>query len=412
MRDGAFISPHPSALIPYAANVERQPLKPQVVVLGLVSLLNDSASEMIYPLLPVFLTTTLGATPLIVGIIEGSADALASMLKLFAGTMSDRLPRRKPLIVTGYALAALSRGWIAVASRWPSVLAARLLDRTGKGIRSAPRDAMIADVTPEESRGKAFGFHRALDHTGAVVGPLMALLFLNALHVPLRTLFMIAVIPGAIAVVLLLVFLTEERREGRRDAARPAGGTPALRFWIALSAISLFSLANSSDVYLILQAHAAGVSTALLPALLGAHHVIKALFSTSAGSRSDTAGRRKLLVAGWLSYAIIYFVFPFAHTTTFFFALFVAYAIPFTLSEGAERAWISDLVPAEIRGKSFGIYYLASGLFVLAGTALFGMLYEHVSPRGAFHHGAALAVAAAVAVIAGSGKTNPQPSAR
>jgi MFS family permease len=392
--------------------VKSQRLRPQVILLGLVSLLNDSASEMIYPLLPVFLVSTLGATPLIVGIIEGSADALASVLKLVAGSVSDRMPRRKPLIVVGYFLAALSRGWIAVASRWPSVLAARLLDRTGKGIRSAPRDAMIADVTPEESRGKAFGFHRALDHTGAVVGPLLALLFLDALHLELRTIFWIAVVPGAIAVVLLLVFLREERRERRRDDAAPAGGTPALRFWIALSAISLFSLANSSDVYLILQAHAAGVSTAMLPALWGAHHVIKALFSTSAGSRSDTSGRRKLLVAGWLSYAIIYFIFPFAHNTAFFFALFVAYAIPFTLSEGAERAWISDLVPAEIRGKSFGIYYLASGLFVLAGTALFGLLYEHVSPRAAFHTGAALAIAAAVAVIAGSGRTNPRLSAR
>ncbi|HKS21922.1 MAG TPA: MFS transporter [Thermoanaerobaculia bacterium] len=392
--------------------MKSQRLRPQVILLGLVSLLNDSASEMIYPLLPVFLVSTLGATPLVVGIIEGSADALASVLKLVAGSVSDRLPRRKPLIVTGYALAALSRGWIAVASRWPSVLAARLLDRTGKGIRSAPRDAMIADVTPEESRGKAFGFHRALDHTGAVVGPLLALLLLDALHLPLRTIFLIAVIPGAIAVVLLLVFLREERRARRRDDAAPAVGTPSPRFWIALSAISLFSLANSSDVYLILQAHAAGVSTAMLPALWGAHHVIKALFSTSAGSRSDTSGRRKLLVAGWLSYAVIYFIFPFAHNTAFFFALFVAYAIPFTLSEGAERAWISDLVPAEIRGKSFGIYYLASGMFVLAGTALFGWLYEHVSPRAAFDTGAALAVAATVAVIAGSGKTNPRPSAR
>src|SRR6266545_1862198 len=164
----------------YAAHVlEARKLRPQVILLGLVSLLNDSASEMIYPLLPVFLTTTLGATPLIVGLIEGSADALA----------------------------ALSRGWIAVAGRWPSVLAARLLDRTGKGIRSAPRDALIADVTPEESRGKAFGFHRALDHTGAVVGPLLALLFLNAMHLPMRTVFMIAVIPGAIGVVLLLIAL-------------------------------------------------------------------------------------------------------------------------------------------------------------------------------------------------------------
>src|SRR2546423_2207858 len=211
--------------------VMSQRLRPQVILLGLVSLLNDSASEMIYRLLPVFLTTTLGATPLIVGLIEGSADALASSPRLVAGRMWGRLPRRKPLIVTGYALAALSRGWIAVAGRWPSVLAARLLDRTGKGIRSAPRDAMIADVTPEASRGKAFGFHRALDHTGAVVRPPLALLVLNALHVPLRTVFFIAVVPGAIAVVLLVFFLREEKRDGRRDAAPPAAGAPALPLW-------------------------------------------------------------------------------------------------------------------------------------------------------------------------------------
>src|SRR5437764_6995657 len=170
--------------------VQRQRLKPQVILLGLISLLNDSASEMIYPLLPVFLISTLGATPVIVGMIEGTADALSSILKLVAGSMSDRLPRRKPLIVGGYALATLSRAWIAVAGRWPSVLAARLLDRTGKGIRSAPRDAMIADVTPVESRGRAFGFHRALDHAGAIAGPLLALLFLNALQFPMRSVFM------------------------------------------------------------------------------------------------------------------------------------------------------------------------------------------------------------------------------
>src|SRR6266550_780743 len=227
MNADSAIIPQPSSLIPYAANVDVQRLKPQVIVLGLVSLLNDSASEMIYPLLPVFLTTTLGATPLIVGLIEGSADALASILKLVAGTMSDRLPRRKPLIVTGYALAALSRGWIAVAGRWPSVLAARLLDRTGKGIRSAPRDAMIADVTPQESRGRAFGFQRALDHAGAVVGPLLALLFLDAMHLPMRSVFMIAVIPGAIGVVLLMVALKEEPSAGRgRKNAAEGGGAP------------------------------------------------------------------------------------------------------------------------------------------------------------------------------------------
>ena len=374
-------------------------LRPQVILLGLISLLNDSASEMIYPLLPVFLTSTLGATPFIVGMIEGSADALASILKYFAGSFSDRLPRRKPFIVVGYALAALSRAWIAVASTWTSVLGARLLDRTGKGIRSAPRDAVIADVTPAESRGKAFGFHRAMDHTGAVVGPLLALLFLDALHVPMRTLFMIAVVPGAIGVVVLMVGLREELRGA--PAPSPAvtddgEGAPVGRpFWSALVAISLFSLANSSDVFLILQAHDAGVATGLLPLLWAAHHVIKSLFSTAAGARSDRIGRQRMLVIGWSVYAVIYFVFPYAHGVAMFTVLFIAYAIPFTLTEGTERAWISDLLPAEARGKGFGLYYFANGIFVLGGTALFGALYQNVSPVAAFTTGGALALIAA-----------------
>src|SRR5207253_8708151 len=182
------------------------------ILLGIISLLNDSSSEMIYPLLPVFLSTVLGASPTIIGLIEGTADGLASLLKLIAGTVSDRMPRRKPLIVGGYALAAASRALIGFAGRWPTVLGARLIDRTGKGIRSAPRDALISDVTEPEHRGRAFGFHRALDHTGAIVGPLLALLFLEVVGVPMRTLFLIAVIPGAIGVVLLIALLREEPR--------------------------------------------------------------------------------------------------------------------------------------------------------------------------------------------------------
>jgi Arabinose efflux permease len=372
-----------------------------VRLLAFASLLNDSASEMIYPLLPVFLTTVLGATPVTVGVVEGAADGLASILKYFAGVFSDRLSRRKPLIVAGYGLAAASRTLIAVAGRWPAVLGARLIDRTGKGIRSAPRDAMIADVTPLPDRGRAFGFQRALDHTGAVVGPLLALFFLNVIHVPMRTLFMIAVLPGVIGVAMLLLFLREEPRTTRKSsnhATQQPGNLPS-NFWLAIGAVALFSLANSSDAFLILRAHAAGVSTAMLPALWAAHHVIKSLFSTRAGALSDRIDRRVLLVAGWSSYALIYTVFPFAHSLSFFAVLFVLYAIPFTLSEGAERAWISDHVPAAGRGKGFGFYYLANGLCVLAGTVLFGVIYQHITPRAAFWTGAGLAMAAAGAVL-------------
>jgi MFS family permease len=380
-------------------------LKPQVVLLGLAALLNDAASEMIYPLLPVFLSATLGASPAIIGLIEGVADGMSSILKYFSGAWSDRARRRKPLIVGGYTLAAAARAIIGAAAAWPMVFTARLIDRTGKGMRSAPRDAMISDVTAPAERGRAFGFHRALDHTGAIVGPLIATVLLW--FVDLRTMFFLAVIPGAIGVVMLAVLLRESRDEGGRmkdESPRegssfilPPSSFPSFRR--AITAISLFSLANSSDAFLLLQAHAAGVSTAMLPALWAAHHIIKALFSTRAGALSDRVDRRYLLVAGWVSYAAIYVLFPFATTLTSFVILFVAYAIPFTLTEGAERAWIADLVPANARGKSFGVYYLANGVGVLAGTALFGVIYQQISPYAAFFTGAAFAIVAAIVAI-------------
>ena len=374
-------------------------LKPQVILLGLAALLNDAASELIYPLLPIFLTTTLGATPVVIGLIEGAADGLSSILKYFSGAWSDRAKKRKPLIVSGYALAAASRLLIAAATVWPLVLTARLVDRTGKGMRSAPRDAMIADVTPPEQRGRAYGFHRALDHTGAIVGPLLAILLLQGFGLSLRMTFFLAVVPGAIG-VLLLAFLLKETEHVPHPAHH---GNPRVtlpkEFRGAITAVAMFALANSSDAFLLLQAHAAGVSTAMLPALWAAHHVIKSLFSMRAGALSDRVDRRWLLVAGWTSYAAIYALFPYAQTLTSFVILFVAYAIPFTLAEGAERAWIADLVPAEARGRSFGIYYLANGLCVLAGTALFGVLYQQVSARAAFFTGAALALAAVAAVL-------------
>jgi MFS family permease len=386
-------------------------LKPQVVLLGVAALLNDAASELIYPLLPVFLTTTLGATPAVIGLIEGAADGLASILKYFSGAWSDRAKRRKPLIVSGYALAAGARALIAAATMWPLVLTARLVDRTGKGIRSAPRDAMISDVTPITQRGRAYGFHRALDHTGAIIGPLLAVLLLQGLGLSLRTTFFLAVIPGAIGVLMLVLLLRDTKGEGERvkdeQVANPSSFIlhPS-SFKKAIAAISLFSLANSSDVFLLLQAHAAGVSTATLPLLWAAHHVIKSLFSTAAGGLSDRVGRRSLLVSGWAFYALIYILFPFARSLTAFVALFILYAIPFTLAEGAERAWIADLVPAEARGRSFGIYYLANGVCVLAGTALFGVIYQQFSPHAAFFTGAALALSAAFAVLITGGGTN------
>jgi MFS family permease len=392
--------------------MERRKLQPQVILLGFVSLLNDSASEMIYPLLPVFITTTLGASPVIVGFIEGAADALASILKYAAGVWSDRVRHRKPLIAVGYALAAASRALIGGAWSWLAVLTARLIDRTGKGIRSAPRDAMISDVTLPEQRGRAYGFHRAMDHTGAVVGPLLATLLLSGMGVSLRHMFYIAVIPGAIAVVLILVALKEPERvvaaapgrhataaPGRHATAEAAAAPLGPKFWHVMAAIALFSLANSSDAFLLLQAHAAGISTAMLPLLWAAHHVVKSLLSTPAGALSDRIERRYLIGLGWLLYAVTYFFFPAARSVPSFFALFMFYALPFVFSEGAERALIADLVPAAARGRSFGLYYLVSGFGVLIGSVIFGELYEHTTHQTAFAVGAGLALLAAILVV-------------
>ena len=385
-----------------------RPLPRPVIILGLVSLLNDAASEMIYPLLPVFLSATLGATPVIIGIIEGAADAISSFLRYLAGWWSDRTQRRKPLVVAGYTLATASRALIGAAGTWTVVLTARLLDRTGKGLRSAPRDALISDVVRPADRGRAFGFHRALDHAGAVLGPILALALLHAAGLSMRQIFFLAVIPGAIGVVLLAAAVQETFGAPPSSPAPPEGtaapahaslGSPFRR---AMIAIALFAVANSSDVFLLLQAHAAGVPAGLLPLLWAAHHVVKALFSTAAGELSDRVGRRHLLIGGWLSYAVIYAVFPAVTTLPAFVLLFVAYAVPFTLTEGAERALIADLVPLASRGRGFGVYYLVNGVGVLAGSLLFGLLYQNVSPGAAFFTGAGLAVAAAAALALSS----------
>lgn len=387
-------------------------MQPRVVLLSVAAFLNDISSEMIYPLLPIFLTTSVGATPFIVGAIEGAAEALAAFLKLVAGSWSDRARRRKPFVVGGYALAAASRILIAFAAHWPTVLTARLIDRTGKGIRSAPRDAMITESVAPEHRGQAFGFLRGFDHAGAVIGPLIAFGILALGTVSIRSLFMLATIPAAVGLVMILMLLRETPRETGATAADTAQVRAPLpsRFKKAMTGIALFSLANSSDVFLLLQANQAGVPASKLPLLWSAHHVVKALFSRRAGAFSDKIDRRYMLAAGWFSYAVIYLVFPFAQSMTTFVGLFILYAVPFTLTEGAERAWVASFVDKSMSGRAFGAYYLVVGLFTLGGTLLFGWLYQSFAPITAFHVGAGLAILAAGVVMAQNEKVPAETS--
>lgn len=382
----------------------RPRIPPQVILLGIASLLNDTSSDIIYPLLPIFLTVQLGATPVTIALIEGSAEALSSIVKLLAGAWSDRLPRRKPLVTAGYALAGFARLAIAFATRWPAVLVARLADRTGKGIRSAPRDALIADLTERQHWGRAFGLHRAMDHAGAVAGPLLAALMVGPLQLSMRQIIFIAAIPSFLAVLLLVLRLREEPRIPT-NSSDPLHQTPRglpAAFWKSIAAIALFSLANASDAFLILYAYTVGIKPAQIALLWAAHHAVKVAISTQAGALSDRIDRRVLLVSGWLLYALVYLVFPTTSNLTVFLVLFLAYAVPFALTEGAERAWISEPVEPAVRGKAFGVYYLTVGLFTLLGTLIFGVIYQSGARVRAFHLAAGFAILAAV--VAGANK--------
>jgi MFS family permease len=326
-----------------------------VIALGAVSLLTDASSEMIYPLLPVFLNSVLGAGPLAIGAIEGAAESMASLLKLASGWWSDRLPRRKTLVVVGYGIASIVRPLVGLAQSVGQVLAIRLTDRAGKGIRGAPRDALIADAVEPSHRGRAYGFHRAMDHAGAVAGPLIAYALLSWGGFSLRTVFLLAAIPAAAAMITLVLGVKETRREvkkpGKTTLARQGLDR---KFWSYLGVLLLFTLGNSTDALLILRATELGVTAALVPILWAVLHVVKSASSTPGGALSDRFGRRPLIISGWMVYGAVYLGFAVASATWHAWSLFIAYGLYFGMTEGVEKALVADLVPAEVRGAAFG----------------------------------------------------------
>ena len=377
-----------------------------VLVLAAVSFLTDASSEIIYPLLPIFLTTVLGTSAAAVGAIEGAAETTSALLKLASGWWSDRASRRKPLVVAGYALASLARPLVAVAQSAAQVLAIRLTDRVGKGIRGSPRDALIAESVDPAIRGRAFGFHRAADHAGAVVGPLIAFALLRWEQLPLRTVFLFAALPGVLSVIVLVLGVRETPRDARAATATKKAGVPSLdaslgrAFWTFLASVLLFTLGNSTDAFLILRANQLGVSVALVPILWAALHVVKSAASVPGGALSDRFGRKPLILAGWAVYAAVYIGFGRATETWHAWALFLAYGTFFGLTEGTQAALIADLVGQARRGTAYGWYYLAVGIGALPASVLFGLIWDRVSPRAAFDVGAGLAFAAALVLLA------------
>lgn len=380
-----------------------------VLALAVVSFLTDASSEIIAPLLPLFLVGTLGSSVRMVGVIEGAAEAVAALLKVASGWWSDRVARRKPLIVAGYALASLVRPLVAVAQTGGQVLAIRLTDRVGKGIRGAPRDALLAASVPARQRGRAFGFHRAADHAGAVVGPLVALACLQWAGMPVRDVFWVAAVPGALAVLVAAVWVRERPLETplRPVAPRPAAAPLPRDFWRSMAPIVLFTLGNSTDAFLLLRASQLGVSTALIPLLWVVLHLVKSAASTPGGALSDTVGRRPLLIAGWLLYAAVYAGFALATAEWHAWALFATYGVVFGLTEGTEKALVADLVPAGRRGTAFGWYHGVVGVAALPASVLFGAVWDGWSASTAFGMGATVALAAA-AWMAATGSAPPQ----
>lgn len=399
--------------IPSVKEISRPRLHRNVIALGLVSLFTDFSSEMIYPLLPVFLTTALGAGPAALGLIEGVAETTASLLKFFSGAWSDRLGRKKPLVVGGYALSSIARPLTGFAAVWGHVLAIRFSDRVGKGVRTSPRDALVAASAPPEDRGRAFGLQRAMDHLGAVLGPIAAFLLLTRAGLPYRSIFFLAAIPGAIAVAVLLTSVRDV--EGAAPAhvgGRLAADGLSREYRKYLLIVALFTLGNASDAFLILRAVEEGVPAAYAPLLWGAFHAVKSSFSMPAGILSDRWDRRKVVVAGWLVYVVTYAAWGIVRGPGWMVGLFLFYGLFAAATEGTERALVADFIPPQLRATGFGWYHLAVGLSALPASVLFGLLYKWKGAPVAFGTSAALALAASVLLLLLRSPTPPGESGR
>ncbi|MBN2415460.1 MFS transporter [bacterium] len=420
----------------YHANRGRIPRT--VVALGIVSLFTDAASEMIYPLVPVFVSL-LGSGALLLGVIEGVAETTAAMLKLISGIVSDRFGKRKLLVVAGYAVSSAIRPLTGIVTAAWQIVFIRMADRIGKGIRTAPRDALIASSTDETIRGRAYGFHRAMDHAGAVIGPLLAIIVLGVLILLfrmrdtmtiLRWTFILAFIPGLFAVAALLLFV----RESPVPAAPAAWKSFSLRRFDGnllryIGIVALFALGNSTDAFLLFrvrdalhhsethyavirslplagdmigkfgdaQAQQNLMDIMFVPLIWAFFHIIKVLFSTPLGSLSDRIGRKKVIIAGWSVYAAVYCAFAFLDRLPDVmqigatFGLFAVYALYYAFTEGAEKAFVADLVPTGLSGSAFGLFNFSTGVVLLPASILFGLLYQSYGAAAAFGTGAAIA---------------------
>ncbi len=389
-------------------------LHPNVFFLGVVSFLTDVSSEMIFTLVPLFLTNVLGAATTVVGLVGGISESADALFRIGSGWLSDRLGKRKLLAVLGYGLSTLAKPFMYPASSWGSVLAVRFTDRLGKGLRSSSRDALIADSVTASERGRGFGLHRAMDTAGAVLGLVLAAVIIYAVQGggnqitrgTYHWLVIIGVVPAVLAVIILQVMVQERRRPGRTGVgratspgSRPSTGSLGLRFKLYLAVLAIFTLGNSSDFFVILRAQNVQVPLVQVVAMLVLQNVTYALVALPMGNLSDRIGRRRVIVIGWTLYAAVYLGFAAVSAIWQIWLLFAVYGLYYGIVEGAARAFVADLVPAGRRGTAYGLYHGVVGLTLLPASVIAGWLWSTAGPAAPFYLGAGLAFLAMLALL-------------
>lgn len=371
-------------------------IRKNVVVLGITSFFTDISSEMLYPVIPIFLTAVLGAPVWVLGLIEGVAESAASILKGISGWLSDRIGRRRPFVVWGYSLSSFAKPLLFLAHAWPLVLLSRLLDRAGKGLRTSARDAMITDSTDAPYRGKAFGFHRSMDTLGACIGPLLAILFLTALKENIRIVFLIAFIPAALA-VLTLVFFLKEPPAAHVKNNRTMKFDPKIfsaKFRIFLFATAIFAIGNSSDAFLIVRAKSLGLSVTMVVLAYVVYNISYAALSAPFGALSDRVPRKNIMITGYGIFTFVYLGFAVIKKSAMVWPLFFIYGFYIAMTDGVGKALVSDMVPKEYAGTAMGLYHFVLGVFAFFASVIAGLLWTHVGAQAPFYYGAGMSVIA------------------
>jgi MFS family permease len=362
-----------------------------VFISGLVSFFMDISSEMIYPLVPLFLANVLGVNKSVIGLIEGIAESTASLLKVFSGWFSDRIGNRKWLMAVGYGISAISRPIIALAATWHHVMGFRFMDRFGKGIRTAPRDAIIAESSETAYMGRAFSFHRSLDTMGAVIGPALAFFLLGIFSNDYRKVFWLSMIPGIIAVLLIIFFITEKKKVfSVKPAERPKLTMKHFdwRFKSFVLIAGIFAIGNSSDVFLILRAQQIGIPTVMIPVVYLLFNLIYSLSAIPAGIAADRFGRKRVILLGFILFAVLYYGFAIASDTKAIWILFGFYGLFMGLTEGIQKAFLATIIPQDFKATAFGVYNTVIGIAMFPASLVGGWLWDNISPSATFYFGA------------------------